>query len=185
MPTLHIVITKQIPSFRGKPERWSNGYTLQSTGANDGPFIKSIADALVAMERPFHTPPISFPYRVGGLLGEDALYAEEVTSPPNGTLSLSGVGVHPESCVLVKSKIGPKRYAFKYYHGACGQGGVMTDALGGQAATIESNVVKLTNGTLPGGAVYCRPNGAILTAPFLCDPYIRTHQLKRRGKRSA
>jgi hypothetical protein len=183
MTVIHVVITKQIPSFRGKPERWSNGYTFQTTSSIDSAFVKSIADALVTMERPFHLGIVSFPYRVGGVLGEDAVYAEEVPSPPNGTLSLGGVGVHPEECVLAKSRIGPKRYAFKYYHGACGQGGQMDDTLGSQATLINSQLVKLTDGTLPGSATYCRPNGALLTAPFRCDPYIRTHQLKRRGKR--
>jgi hypothetical protein len=183
MPTLHVVIEKAI-TFRGKPERWGNGYTLQSTSTFDEAFVKSVADALVAMERAFTYSTVTFPYRVGGPLGEDAVYAETVASPPAGTMSITGETVHPEVCVLAQSKIGPKKYLAKYYHGAAIANGNMDDALASVYKTrIETQLVKLTNGTLPGSATYCRPNGALATAPFTCDPYLRVHQFKRRGKR--
>lgn len=182
MPTIHCVITKQF-TFRGKPERWSNGYNLQTTATLDSAYLKSVCDALVAMERPILAFDTTFPYRVAGLLGQDAIYAEEVTTPPNGTTTGITV-VHPEVCVLAKSKIGPKRYAFKYYHRASNPSAGAGDALPSTEQTrVNDQLVKLTNGTLPGAATYCRPNGNLLTAPFLCDPYMRVHQLKRRGKR--
>jgi hypothetical protein len=184
MPTLHVVITKSC-TFRGKPERFSNGYTLQSTSPFTSAYVKSVADALVAMERTFTGPGVTFPYRVGGPLGEDAVYAEEVASPPSGSASFAGVGVHPETCALAKSRIGPKRYAFKYYHGALASGSFMSDVLGGVATNINAAIVQLTNGSLPGAASYCRPNGDLLTQPFVCDQYARVHQFKRRGKRTA
>jgi hypothetical protein len=183
MPTLHVVIEKAI-TFRGKPERYGNGYTLQSTSAFTEAFVKSVADALVAMERTFTFNTVTFPYRVGGPLGEDAVYAEEVASPPAGSQAVTGENTHPEVCALAQSKIGPKKYLAKYYHGTCTPSGNMNDALASVYATrINSALVKLTDGTLPGAATYCRPNGDLATAPFTCDPFIRVHQLKRRGKR--
>jgi hypothetical protein len=184
MTVIHCVITKEF-SFRGHPERWSNGYNLQTTSTIDAAYLKSVCDALVAMELPIHAFDTKVPYRVAGILGDDALYAEEVTTPPQGTLT--GITtIHPETCVLAKSKIGPKRYAFKYYHRAANPASGAGDVMAGTEITrINTQLVKLTNGTLPGSATYCRPNGALLTAPFVCDPYMRTHQLKRRGKRNA
>jgi hypothetical protein len=184
MPTLHCVITKEF-TFRGHPERWSNGYNFQSVAANDAAFLKTLCDALVAMELPLLAFDTKVPYRVAGLLGEDALYAEEVATPPNGTTT--GITtVHPETCVLAKSKIGPKRYAFKYYHRGSNPSAGAGDALPSSEQTRFNNaLLKLTDGTLPGAVRYCRPNGALLTAPFVADPFLRVHQLKRRGKRNA
>jgi hypothetical protein len=183
MPTLHIVIEKAI-TFRGKPERYGNGYTLQSTSAFTSAFVKSVADALVTMERSFTYNNVTFPYRVGGPLGEDAVYAEEVASPPAGLQPITGETAHPEICALAQSKFGPKRYLAKYYHGSCVPSSAMNDAMPSVYKTrLETALVKLTDGTLPGAATYCRPNGDLATAPFTIDPWIRVHQLKRRGKR--
>jgi hypothetical protein len=115
MAVLHCVITKEF-TFRGKPERFGNGYTLQTTSPLDTAFVKSVCDALVAMERARTHSVVKFPYRVGGPIGQDAVYTEEVASPPAGLQTFTG-SWHPEMCVLAKSRIGPKRYAFKYYHG--------------------------------------------------------------------
>lgn len=184
MPTIHVVITKEF-TFRGKPERFSNGYNLQ-IGSNDPTeaYVKSVADALVAMERAFHTGEIKFPYRVGGLLGQPAVYAEEVASPPTGSFTAIGHS-HPEECFMAESRIGPKRYLRKYYHTGRGSNASgLLDTIDGTAkSTAETQLLKLTNGTLPGAATYCRPNGALATNPFTLDPFVRTHQLKRRGKR--
>lgn len=183
MPTLHIVIEKAI-TFRGKPERYGNGYNLQYTGPMTSAGVKAVADALVTMERAFTYNNVTFPYRVGGPLGEDAVYAEEVASPPSGTQSITGETPHPEICALAQSKIGPKRYLAKYYHGACVPAAAMSDAMPSVYKTrIDAALVQLTNGTLPSAATYCRPNGDLATAPFTVDPWIRVHQLKRRGKR--
>lgn len=182
MPTLHVVIEKA-GTFRGQPERWGNGYTLQSTSAFTEAFVKSVADALVAMERPFTFSTVTFPYRVGGPLGEDAVYAEEVASPPAGTKSATGETAHPELCVLAQSKIGPKKYLSKFYHFAASPTGLNDTLVSAYSTLINTQLAKLTDGTLPGAATYCRPNGALATVPFTCDPFIRVHQLKRRGKR--
>lgn len=183
MAVVHAVITKEF-TFRGKPERFSNGYNLQTTSTVDGAYLKTLCDALVAMEQVFTLTQIKFPYRVAGLQGEDALYSEEVASPPVGARSVS-YPVHPEVCALAQSYIGPKRYLMKYYHCAVQNTatGPHDEVSASDVPAMETSLLKLTNGTLPGSATYCRPNGALATNPFKVDAYLRVHQLKRRGKR--
>jgi hypothetical protein len=41
---------------------------------------------------------------------------------------------------------------------------------------------KMIDGTLPGGAKYCGPQGAVLSAPE-ASQWLTTRTLKRRGKR--
>lgn len=184
VPTLHVVITKEF-SFRGQRERFGNGYNFQ-TGSNDvtEAFAKSVADALVTLERNLHADTVSFPYRVAGLLGQDAIYAEEVSAPPVGNASYTGS--HPEVCVLAQSRVAPKRYLMKYFHtmasspGGSAEPDALSDAF---RLSYDNALLKLTNGTMPGGVIYCRPNGDLATQPFKLDRYARTHQLKRRGRR--
>jgi hypothetical protein len=184
MPTAHVVITKEFPSFRGKPERWSNGYNFQVPSVLDASTGQALATAVRDMEKAMHLGNVKFPYMVVGMLGEDAVFAQEITSSiPVGTVS-GGYGGHLELCILAQSQVGPRRYLMKYYHGVPGIDTATNDAIVPSGKTIiEGQLVKLTNGTLPQGAVYCRPNGALATNPFTCDPFIRVHQLKRRGKR--
>lgn len=184
MPTLHAVITKEF-TFRGKPERFSNGYNLQTTGdLNSAAFVKSVCDALVTMEKAFHASDIKFVYSVGGPIGQDATYAEEYATQTTGTFN-GNTGTHPETCYMAESKIAPKKYLRKFYHGNLGRaGGAGNDLVDTTArTTMTTALAKLTDGTLPGAATYCRPNGSLALVPFTVDPYIRVHQLKRRGKR--
>lgn len=184
MPTAHVVITKEFPLFRGKPERWSNGYNFQVPSTLDATTGGALATAVRQMERAFHLGNVKFPYMVAGMLGQDAVFSQEIsTSIPTGSASGS-YGGHLELCTLAQSFIGPKKYLMKYYHGVVGIDTSANDVLVPSGRTItEGALIQLTNGTLPQGAVYCRPNGALATAPFLLDPFIRVHQLKRRGKR--
>jgi hypothetical protein len=184
MTVIHCVITKEF-TFRGKPERWSNGYNLQTTATIDSNFLKSVCDALVNMEKTFMASTVKFPYRVAGILGQPAIYSEEVASPPTGAAAVSPLP-HQEVAVLAQAQFGPKKYVMKYYHhsGSAFSSG-LDDLSSSDKTRVENAIVKLTDGTLPGSATYCRPNGALITTPFKCDPYLRVHQLKRRGKRKA
>lgn len=183
MATLHVVITKEF-TFRGQPERFSNGYNFQTESDLNEAYVESIASRLISMERQFHPSWVDFVYAVGGPLGQDAVYAEEFQNPLAG-VGASGINdqQHPEVCALAQSRIGPRRYLMKYYHGFP-QTGPHTDAIAAAYKTAaEEELVVLTDGTLPGNATYCRPNGALATEPFTIDGFARTHQLKRRGKR--
>ena len=185
MPVARVVITKEM-SFRGKPERWSNGYRF-SLPTIDQATIKTLALALRDWERGFHAAAISFVYANGGLdaPGANAVYAEEFAAPLEGTAA--GAGTHPEVCVMAESKIAPRRYARKWFHTLAFPGNLAGSNNVGIADTSRGDLntafLKLTNGTLPGGAVYCQPNGATLPQPFTCDPWLRTRQFKRRSPR--
>lgn len=182
MPTLHVVVTKEF-TFRGQPERWSNGYDFQTGGAAiDAALCANVARAVRDMEKVWTSNQCKFPYLVAGPLGEDALFAEELGAA--GPVGLDGTVVrHPELCVLAQSKIAPKRYLMKYYHAASGIGASGDAIVGAGQTAMNAALVKLTDGTLPSAVVLCRPNGALATAPMTCDPFVRVHQLKRRGRR--
>lgn len=183
MPTVHVVVTKEFPAFRGKPERFGNGYNFQ-VGDTDvtQEYCGQLAHAVRDMERQFTSGEVRFPYLVAGLLGEDALFTEELGQGGPQGQATNGVR-HPEACILAQAKIGPKRYLMKYYHAAAGipqDGDVVT---GPNISSWEGWLAKLNDGTLPGGAISCRPNGALVQATWRADAFVRTHQLKRRGKR--
>jgi len=185
MPTAKVVITKEF-TFRNLPERFSNGYTFQtgSTGVDEADMAAAAAQ-LIAMERQFHASTVRFVYALGGMLGENATYVEEFATPLAGAAN-PGSG-HQEVCVLAESKFGQRRYMRKWYHcnvtAAAGSGN-QADVLDGTfRTTVETALQLLTNGQMPQGWRYCRPNGALATEPFTCDQFLRTHQLKARGKR--
>jgi hypothetical protein len=185
MPTLHVVTTKQF-TFRGLPERFSNGYNFQ-LGSNDPTeaFVASVARAVRDMEKSFHSPHVRFVYLVGGLKDEDAIWSEELGGTgPQGQGSTSTM--HPETVVMAEAKKKNKVYLRKFFHTLShmssdpAQGDVLQSTA---AATINTALAKLTDGTLPGGVKACHPNGDLALNAFTCDPYLRTRQLKRRGRR--
>lgn len=184
MPTVKLVITKQF-TFRGVPERFSNGYLFQTGSTNvDNATLSAGCAALITMERAIHGSHITFPYALGGLLGEDALYVEEFGTPLAGQLAPSSD--HQEVCVMMESKFGQRRYMRKWYHPGARVGGTGATAdqlQGGTKTLFDTTCTKLTDGTMPQGWRYCRPNGALATVPFTADQWVRTHQLKARGKR--
>jgi hypothetical protein len=187
MANMRVVLTKEF-TFRGRPERYSNGYTF--TGGTASPTnaadVSAAVLALINIEKAFHAVGCKFVYAYGGQQGSDAVYVEEFASPQVGLLSEAQM--HPETVILLQAKIARRRYLTKYFHTGAhiGGSGVTTkDAAptGTFKTTIESNMAKLTDGTFSGGMRACAPNGALPVEPFLLDPYLRTHQLKARGKR--
>jgi len=182
MPTLHVVSTKQF-QFRGQPERFSNGYNFQ-TGSNvvDAAFAESVAQAVIDVERAFHSTQVRFVYAVAGLLNEDALWSEELgAAGPTG--QLPDAVMHPETVVMAESKLRNRVYLRKYFHtGAHAVGADDTWSVT-ERQFVNAQILKFTDGTMPGGVQACYPNGDLATEPFGCDPYLRTHQLKRRGRR--
>lgn len=185
MPTLHIVSTKEF-TFRGAPERWSNGYNFQ-TGTNtvDAAFVQSVYEAVRDAEKSFHANNVRFVYGVGGLLNEDAIWSNEYGGA--GPLGAQvAVQMHQETAVMAESKLRNKVYLRKFFH-TCrhlGGAGDTADQMSGPDKTaINTALAKLTDGTMPGGVKACFPDGALAIAPFTCDPFLRTRQLKRRGRR--
>jgi hypothetical protein len=184
MPVARVVITKQI-TWKGAPERWSNGYRF-NLPTIDQATIQALAAALITWERNQHAARVSFVYANGGrdAAGAQAVYAEEFTTPQVG----GGVNfaIHPEVCVLMERKRRAKVYARKWYHLGLNFYGPNTapEVIPTAARdSVNTWIAKLTDGSLPGGAVYCWPDGTALDGPFTCDAYLRTRQFPRRSPR--
>lgn len=184
MPIARVVITKEI-DYRQRKERWSNGYRFDLPTI-DTATIQALATALITMERPLHGDRVRFVYANGGRDAPkaQAVYVEEFATPQTGA-GTSAV-VHPETCVMIESKRRQRVYARKFFHTLqlTPAAAATSEALKAADVTfVNTTVAKLTNGTLPGGAVYCWPDGTPVTVPFTADPFFRTRQFDRRGKR--
>lgn len=184
MPVARVVLTKEI-TWKGKPERWSNGYRFNLDTISEAT-IQPLAAALITWERNFHAARVRYVYANGGrdAPGAQAVYAEEFASPQVG----GGVNavIHPEVCVLLEAKRRPRVYARKWYHTCLNFQGPATapEALAADVITdMNGRAAKLTDGTLPSGARYCWPDGTLVPA-FTCDPWARTRQFPRRSPRN-
>lgn len=185
MPTAHVVVTKQI-EFQGQMEQYSNGYNFQ-LGSNEltETLAEQLADAVWDIERLFHATNVSRVYSVVGLKDTPAIWSRTDT-PGSFNGSLTPAIEHPEVCVMAESKKKNRVYLRKFFHTGAHQGGDGThrDSFGGSArSAINDALVKLTDGTMPASVVACFPDGSLATVPFTCDPYLRTHQFRRRGRR--
>jgi hypothetical protein len=185
MPTAHVVVTKRI-QYQGQPEEFSNGYNFQlGTNDLDEALAEQIADAVWDVERLFHATNVSRVYSVVGLLNTPAIWSR-TDNPGSFNGSKTPTDQHPEVCVMAESKKRNKVYLRKFFHTGAHHGGDTNnrDSFGGADATeINAAMVKLTDGTMPGGVQACFPDGSLATVPFTCDPYLRTHQFRRRGRR--
>ena len=182
MPTLHVVTTKEF-LFRGQPERFSNGYNFQ-TGTNplDAAFAESVAKAVREMERNFHSSAVKFVYLVAGELGQDALWSEELAGA--GPVGLQPPeAMHPETVVMMESKRANRLYLRKFFHTRAHLGTDGDQLNATQISNINDHCDVLTDGSLPGGVKACFPDGSLANGPFVADPFLRTRQLKRRGRR--
>lgn len=184
MAIARVVITKEI-DYRNGVERFSNGYRFNLPTIDEAT-IGTLALALIEWERPMHAGSVRFVYANGGrdAPGAQAVYVEEYENPLTG--GSSAQNVHPETVIMAESKRRQRVYARKFFH--------TMNAMAGDSSTPEKltaaaisffngRLATLTNGDLPGDAVYCWPDGTPLAEPFTLDPYLRTRQFDRRGKR--
>jgi hypothetical protein len=182
MANARIIVTKTLP-FRGGREEYSNGYTFQadSTPWTNQQFTDLI-DAVVAMERNFHSNQVQFVRASGGPQGQPARVVKDLLNVL-GLLAPAGAIVpHPEVCYLAQAKVARGRVLQKYYH--IGKVSATTDdSSSPHSALINTNVAKLTDGTLPLGVKACAPNGDIPPVAFTVDPFTRTHQFHQGKKR--
>jgi hypothetical protein len=184
MAHARVVITKGLP-FRGGLEEFSNGYTLSVDGASlDGTAWAALIQALVDIEKAFHSPLAQF-IRGTGADGDGPIaHLRELNS-----IGLQGIGstlIHPEVCVLAQATIRRGHYLAKYYH----IGRLQTAPSTADSAvfvknesSFTTNLPKLTNGTLPGGARVCNSAGDSPANPFTVDDYLRVHQFRRGNRR--
>jgi hypothetical protein len=193
MPTVKVILTKAF-TFHGAVEEWSNGYHLAVDTVPDRTGYAALIEALwtsvespilgnanglvsaLAYNNPAGNSDQSFTYATPGTVGSKLASGSALATP----LTV----MHPEACWLVKGNAGrtskgKPRYLTKYYHPGVGNAG---DSATSRAGAINPVVTKLIDGSLPGAAKWCAPDGTIATGVGL-DAFIRIHQLKRRGKR--
>lgn len=185
MPVARVVITKEIP-FRAGVERFSNGYKFNLPDVTQS-VISALAAALITMERPLHANDRKFVYAVGGLdaPGSEAVYAEEFPSPLLGTLTGPTEAVHAEVCMVYALKRRQRVYSRKWYHvGYADVNGSRADMLDATYRTSKAGALaKLTDGTLPGGARVCWPDGTQIEGTYSLDQWLRIRQFDRRSPR--
>lgn len=196
MSVFRCVLTKQ-GSWRGVPEQWSNGYCFSGTEPADRAAAIEFFNAVFALEGNFHrgqqlVKGYYYPDTNDGTVvkwGNDYLTdgsAAQVSpggllnSGPTNKLSLEQAALMRARCG--ETSKGKPRYVMKYFHGVFAKqtNPDLLDTLNVSVVTPE--LEKWTNGTLPGGAKLCRPDGLVCATPQL-RPFITTRTLKRRGKR--
>lgn len=193
MATVKVILTKSFP-WRNGAEEWSNGYHLVVPAIPDRAGFGAIIDAIWAsVEAPIIGNPNNL---VSALAYADPAgkSTESFAWPPDGqpgqkkatgsAIPTPLVGYQAELCFLAKANCGrtaagKPRYLTKYYHPLVGPAG---DSTSGIRAAINAPLTKLIDGTLPQGAKWCAPDGLAATGISI-DPFVRVHQLKRRGKR--
>lgn len=191
--TPSITIVKAF-TYRGKREEFSNKYHFSGTTPGSDAAWKTLADAWIAQEARIMHSGVKFVRVYGYEAGNEISVAQidyeaAPLTPAVGTLA-AGSGrafLTPEASLMIRWRT-PERnsrkkwiYLRKYYHGTR----VETD--GDRIDTLvvteaQAMAAKLTDGTLPGGAKYCGPQGAVAGA-IQVDPYAVSRELKRRGKR--
>lgn len=181
---MSLIVNKEVP-FRGQPEVFSNRYNFQvGTNPIDAAFVESVYNAVRDMEKNIHSNRVKFIGGWGGPQGLPAVFSKTESGVP-----ILGAGVdteqpHPEVCVMAESKLRNRVYLRKFFHTCAHSADVDGDQLPtGSQTAVNNQILKLTDGSLPGGIKACFPNGALAIAPFTADPYLRTRQFKRRGRR--
>lgn len=192
--TSSITIVKKF-TYRGKREEFSNKYHFSGTTPANEAAWKTLADAMIAVEKTTVHTGVTFVRAYGYEAGNELSVAQidyeaAPLTPVAGTLaqsSATGLAAQPESAVTIRWRTPDRNsrkkwiYLRKYYHGTVSDPGgdlVATNAMA--AFTTWAN--KLTDGTLPGGFKYCGPQGAV-AGPMQVNPYFTTRELTRRGKR--
>lgn len=180
-------------TFRGKDEEWSNKYHF--TGATPGTDAawKTLADAVIAIEKTLYSASHSVVRAYGYEAGNEHSVAQiDYSAPPlapiPGTLpSESNYNVQAgDAAYWVRART-PNRgangkwiYIRKYFHGGFANGsGEVQPSMKSRGLAFANAML---DGSLPGGAKWSGPQGAPGASPDV-SKYITTRTLKRRGKR--
>lgn len=198
MATVKIITVKE-STWRGSREEWTNGWTFSSEDIAASADRLALINAVWDIEKLFTATGNgnntvlrrAYYYNdINGTSDESWVFPNYNETGPKlplgtGTQATSGNVPPFESCFLIKSKAGKGAkgrpvYISKFIHGALATSD--EDLAAGITPAGTSALAKLTDGTLPGGAKVCRPNG-VLAEGFVLDRFMRHHTLKRRGKR--
>lgn len=185
--------------YRGAYEEWTNRYHFSGSTPGDAAAWKVLADAVFASEKTCLPAVVELVRAYGyeaGSNGADAVIEYDIAplAVVPGTLSMTGATYTPGDVAFWIRWPTPDRargkvvYLRKYLHGALrsltGPGTTLNDAiLPAQATAALAHGAKMIDGSLPGAAKVCGPQGAVAGAPSV-SPYLTTRTLKRRGKRN-
>lgn len=196
MPVFRVIIVKSA-EWRNTQEEFSNGYYFNGTKPSNRSEAEAFFMALWNVEKEFSNQLIT--------LAQGYYYEDPTVDKPHVTIgrdyrgeniqygsggiasSSGGQQTSLEQCGLMKArcgymKNGRVRYVNKYYHGVSAKQSDADAANWVASATLATKLAKFTDGTLPGGAKLCRPDGLVCETPQV-SPWITTRTLKRRGKR--
>lgn len=190
--TPSITIIKTIP-YRGKAEEWSNTYHFTGTTPSTDAGWKTLADAIIAVEKACYPPSVLvvrvYGYEAGN---QHAVGIIDYTAPPltpvAGTLpTTNSFPIQAgDAAGWLRGKTtergtnGKWKYTRKYFHGvAADSTGAMNPA---QTTAYLALGAKLEDGTLPGSFKWSTPQG-LLAGPLKVSDFATTRTLKRRGKR--
>jgi len=174
--------------YRGHDEEYSNKYHFTGTTPANATAWLALADAIIAAEKLTLDAQTSWTRAYGYEAGnENSVWQYAWPTPVTGTASLTGTRSPGDVAATMRwwtgqtNSNGKKIYCRKYFHAVAHQ--TLPDLLdAAQKTKFETFGAKLIDGTLPGSFKYCGPQGATLQAP-VCNQYLTTRTLKRRGKR--
>jgi hypothetical protein len=186
--TPSITINKQF-TYRGVKEVYSNTYHFSGTTPSGDADWLALALAIWAAEAPMLPNDQQFTGYLGYAAGNEHAvsikdYVADGTSMPSGTNTV-GSSVPGDAAVWVRWRTsertskGKPIYLRKYFHHVAGSGDDPAPQFKSAAATYAG---KMTDGSLPGGAKVCGPQGAVAGTAKV-SPFFTTRTLKRRGKR--
>ena len=191
MPSITII--KRF-SYRGNPEEYSNTYHFSGTTPATRAAWKALADAIIAAEKLCYMNTTSFVGAYGYEAGNENSVAQidydvapdapavAGTSPGFGQVAPGDVAGTIRWFTGEYSSRGKKVYCRKYMHGVWIDTAAPDEMISAQRTLFATFAAKMIDGTLPGGAKYAGPQGAVLSAPQV-NQYLTTRTLKRRGKR--
>lgn len=193
MSPFKVILTKQ-SEWRDTQEQWSNGYHFVGDAPADRAEAYDFFEALWGIEANLFvgaTLVKAYFYENpdGNVtIGRDYL-AEGISNKlsTGGALATTGSKLSLEQASLGKWRCGytskgKPRYVMKFYHGIYASSADADKVAWSATAGAQDYAAKFTDGTLPGGAKLCRPDGQVCE-PMLRSPWVTTRTLKRRGKR--
>jgi hypothetical protein len=191
-----IVLVKAFKYRDNAEEEWSNGYHLNGDAPANGTEWQAQIDALVALEQEVLASTVTYrrAYCYDNFDGTHAsVYShswEDATYPPVGSISAADVELEPGiNAVVCRWDTGRRNikgrpvYLYKYFHGVFPSGDPASpDAVWSNQLTAAQTFAAAV--MAPGDVWQGMggPDGAFPVSSH-ANPFVGSHQLRRRGKR--
>ncbi|HMJ97611.1 MAG TPA: hypothetical protein VK486_17315 [Thermoleophilaceae bacterium] len=180
--------------YRGVFEEWSNTYHFSgTTPTNDAGWV-ALGDAIWTSEKTCYTSDHArvkmYGYEAGNehsIFQRD--YVAEALPVVAGTLGVASTDqkMSGDQAAWIRGLVGlssrgKKVYVRKYLHGGTCKLASPDEIAVGYKSALNQHASTMVGGTLPGGAKWCGPQGAVVGA-LNSSTFVTTRTLKRRGKR--